>query len=151
MIFIANFLITPISPIRRPPRSTFEHLRTPSSTFEHLRTNSFVPAASQSAQEPPGRPPDLTFKGFYIIFIIFGFFHKIGLNRLYKALNLIKLYKKIPLQHILTRGSYLESYFLDIKKYFAYKPYFNHITRYFRCNFQNQREKTCRVMGSNLI
>ena len=41
--------------------------------------------------------------------------------------------------------------FFDIKKYFAYKPYFNHIIQYFRCKFRNQREKTCRFMGSNLI
>ena len=87
----------------------------------------------------------------FFFFIILDFFYKIGLNRLYKGLNWSKLYKKNPSTTYLDEGLISQNRFFDIKKYFAYKPYFNHITRYFRCNFQNQREKPCRVMGSNLI
>ena len=42
-------------------------------------------------------------------------------------------------------------YKFDLKKYFIYKQCFYHINQYFRCKIQNQREKQCRFMGSNLI
>ena len=80
--------------------------------------------------------------GFRQVFIVYmqflqilDFFYKIGLNRLYKALNLIKMLKTNPLTTYLNEGLISQKRFFDIRKYFAYKPYFNHVTRYFRCIF----------------